>query len=157
MKFHMFLYKQVLSVRKTTSNIQDIHRNTSVQILTMSSLFRRVHKVINEEIKTTNLGWIAKLRKISLPPPSERWIFSYRIKTNIKMKLIWTLITTIRLRLYSHNLAINTGKWYKLPGDHKICRQCWRNNTENEMHVLFDCENYDTLQQDILKKDKDNW
>ena len=126
-------------------------------MLTISSFFRRVCKAINEEIKITKSGWIVNLRKISLSQPPERWIFSYKLKTHIKRKLIWTLITMIivsitKLRLYSHSLAINMGKWYKLLGDQKICRYCLRNNIENEMHILFDCDNHNTLRQDTFKR-----
>ena len=34
----------------------------------------------------------------------------------------------------------------KLPDDQNICRYCLRNDIENEMHVLFDCDNHKTLQ-----------
>ena len=56
--------------------------------------------------------------------------------------------------LSSHNLAINTAKWYKLPDDQKICRYCLRNYIENEIHVIFDCDNYNALRQDTFKKIK---
>ena len=42
----------------------------------------------------------------------------------------------------------------KLPDDQNICRYCLRNDIENERHVIFDCDNYNTLQQDTLKKVK---
>ena len=52
---------------------------------------------------------------------------------------------------YTTNLAINTAKYHKLPDDQKICRYCLRNDIEN---VLFDCDNYNALQQDTFKKIK---
>ena len=53
-----------------------------------------------------------------------------------------------------HNVAISTAKWYKLPDDQKMCRYCLRNDIENEIHVLFDCDNYKALRQDTFKKIK---
>ena len=53
-----------------------------------------------------------------------------------------------------HNLAISTAKWYKLPDDQKMCRYCRRNDIENEIHVLFDCDNYKALRQDTFKNIK---
>ena len=35
-----------------------------------------------------------------------------------------------------------------------MCRYCLRNDIENEIHVLFDCDNYKALRQDTFKKIK---
>ena len=151
-------------------------------------------KAINEEIKRTNLWWIANLKYIlnwhelcnlminifkvvagdykkkrkrttktniiSFTKKkiktvnffifvSGRWISLHRLKTNIKRKLIWTLKAVIvaitKLTLSSHNLTISTAKSYILHNNQKICWYWLRNNIENVIHVLFDCDNYYTL------------
>ena len=56
------------------------------------------------------------------------------------------------LKLSSHNLAVTMAKWYKIFDDQKICRYYLKNDVENEMQVLFDCDNYNALRQDSLKK-----
>ena len=49
-------------------------------------------------------------------------------------------------------MAINTTKWYKLPDDQDIYRYSLGNDIQNEMHVLFGCDNYNNLGQDTLKR-----
>ena len=87
---------------------------------------------------------------------SGRWISLHRLKTNIKRKLIWTLKAVIvaitKLTLSSHNLTISTAKSYILHNNQKICWYWLRNNIENVIHVLFDCDNYYTLWQDTLRR-----
>ena len=78
----------------------------------------------------------------------------YKKETYLKLKNYDNRAAITKLRLSSHNLAINMGKWYKLADDQNICRYCLRNDIENEMHALFDCNNYNTLQQDTFKKIK---
>ena len=72
----------------------------------------------------------------------------YKKETYMNLKNYDNRVTITKLRLFSHNLAINTAKWYKLPDDQKISRYCMRNDIENEMHVLFDCDNYNALRQE---------
>ena len=43
-----------------------------------------------------------------------------------------------RLRLMSHNLRIETGRWSRIPRDHRVCL-CNNTNVQNEHHVLLDC------------------
>ena len=71
----------------------------------------------------------------------------YKKETYLNLKNYDNRIAITKLRLYSHNLAINTAKWYNFLDDQKICRSCLRNNIENEMHVLSNCDNYNTLRQ----------
>ena len=53
-----------------------------------------------------------------------------------------------KVRLSSHNFAINTTKWYNLQEDMKICKNCEKKEIENEIHIIFSCNKYD----DIRKK-----
>ena len=43
-----------------------------------------------------------------------------------------------RLRLMSHNLRIETGRWSRIPRDHRVCL-CNNTSVQNEHHVLLDC------------------
>ena len=78
----------------------------------------------------------------------------YKKETYLKLKNYDNGVAITKLRLSSHNLAINMAKWYKLPGDQNTCTYCLRNSIEHEMHVLFDSDNYNTLRQDTFKKIK---
>ena len=43
-----------------------------------------------------------------------------------------------RIRLMSHNLKIETGRWSRIPREGRICR-CNSENVQTETHVLVDC------------------
>ena len=44
-----------------------------------------------------------------------------------------------KIRLSSHNFAINTTKWYNLQEDMKICKNCEKKEIEIEIHMIFSC------------------
>ena len=44
-----------------------------------------------------------------------------------------------RVRLMSHNLKIETGRWSRIPHELRVC-QCNNTNGQSETHVLVDCE-----------------
>ena len=62
-----------------------------------------------------------------------------------------------KVRLSSHNFAINTTKWYNLQEDMKICKNCEKKEIENEIHIIFSCNKYDNIRKkafnDINKVD----
>ena len=78
----------------------------------------------------------------------------YKKVTDLIFENFDNRVAITKSKLSSHNLAINAAKWYKLPDDQKICRYCPRNDTENQIHALFDCDNYNAFRQDALKKIK---
>ena len=43
-----------------------------------------------------------------------------------------------RLRLMSHNLKVETGRWCRLPRRERVC-QCDRAKVQDEKHVLLEC------------------
>ena len=43
-----------------------------------------------------------------------------------------------RLRLMSHNLKIETGRWSRIPSDRRVCR-CDNVQVQTEAHALIDC------------------
>ena len=57
-----------------------------------------------------------------------------------------------RLRLSSHRLEVECGRWRKplcVPFDDRKCRQC--NSLEDEYHFLIECQNYDELRKTYIK------
>ena len=40
---------------------------------------------------------------------------------------------------------MNTLKWYNLHEDMKICKNCEKNEIENEIHIIFSCNKYDNI------------
>ena len=43
-----------------------------------------------------------------------------------------------RIRLMSHSLKIETGRWSRTPRERRVCR-CENNHVQTEAHVLIDC------------------
>ena len=43
-----------------------------------------------------------------------------------------------RIRLMSHNLKIETGRWSRIPRERRVCR-CDNSQLQTEAHVLIDC------------------
>ena len=74
----------------------------------------------------------------------------YKDKLNMSMSLHPVYITNTfipdhlresfsRVRLMSHNLKIETGRWSRIPRELRVC-QCNNTNVQSETHVLIDCE-----------------
>ena len=57
-------------------------------------------------------------------------------------------MTITKLRLSSHRLEIEVGRWKKLTREERICRSCELGKVENETHFLFECSRY--MQKRIL-------
>ena len=47
-----------------------------------------------------------------------------------------------KLRLSSHKLEIEVGRWKKLTREERICKYCELGKVENETHFLFECSKY---------------
>ena len=75
----------------------------------------------------------------------------YKKEIYLNLKNYDDRVAITKFSLSAHKLVINTAKWYKRPDDQKKCRYCLRSNLENEMHVLFDCYNYNSLRQNTFK------
>ena len=52
-----------------------------------------------------------------------------------------------KIRLSSHNFAINTNNCYNLQEDMKICKNCEKKEIEGEIHITFSCNRYDKIQR----------
>ena len=56
-----------------------------------------------------------------------------------------------RLRVSSHNLAIESGRYTNIPREHRICTFCIQNLVENEYHMVLVCPFYRDLRVKYLK------
>jgi len=54
-----------------------------------------------------------------------------------------------RLRLSSHRLHIETGRWSNTPREDRKCALC--NKLEDEFHLLFECKAYDDIRVKYIK------
>ena len=54
-----------------------------------------------------------------------------------------------KIRLSSHNFAINTTKWYNLQEDMKICKNCQKKEIEDEIYIIFSCNKYDNIRRKV--------
>ena len=52
-----------------------------------------------------------------------------------------------KIRLSTHNFAINTTKWYNLQEEMKICKNCEKKEKEDEIHIIFSCNKYDNIRR----------
>jgi len=55
-----------------------------------------------------------------------------------------------RLRLSSHRLHIETGRWSNTPREDRKCTLC--NKLEDEFHLLFECKAYDDIRVKYIKR-----
>ena len=49
-----------------------------------------------------------------------------------------------RIRLMSHNLKIETGRWSRIPRERRVC-QCDNTQVQTEAHILIDCNLTDSI------------
>ena len=52
-----------------------------------------------------------------------------------------------KIRLSSHNFAINTTKWYNLQEEMKICKNCEKKEIEDEIHIILSSNKYDNIRR----------
>ena len=62
-----------------------------------------------------------------------------------------------RFRLSSHNLALETGRYYNIPKENRICTLCNMNKIESEYHFLLVCPLYAELQRQYLPQYYCRW
>ena len=66
-------------------------------------------------------------------------------------------IMLTRLKLSSHNLAIETGRYHNVPQNMRLCQYCNMNVIENEYHFLLVCPLYRDLRKQLFKKYYCHW
>ena len=59
-------------------------------------------------------------------------------------------IALTKLRLSSHRLSIETGRWTNIPRENRLCTAC--NRLEDEYHLLFECQLYNNIRCNYIKK-----
>ena len=62
-----------------------------------------------------------------------------------------------RFRLSSHNLALETGRYYNIPKENRICTFCNMNKIESEYHFLLVCPLYAELRRQYLPQYYCRW
>ena len=83
----------------------------------------------------------------------KRITFFLKLKNSLKRKVSINLNNfnnrnaITKIRLSSHNFAINTTKWYNLQEGMKICKNCEKKEIENEIHIIFSCNKYDNIRK----------
>ena len=64
--------------------------------------------------------------------------------------------STTQLRISSHNLEVERGRYTKTPKEMRICHWCkismGANNIENESHLLFECDLYADLRAKLITR-----
>ena len=50
----------------------------------------------------------------------------------------YQMMSFSQVRLISHNLKIEIGRWSRIPRERRVCR-CDNNHVQTEAHVLIDC------------------
>jgi len=66
------------------------------------------------------------------------------------------MIALCRLRLRSHNLAIEVGRHSNIPRERRLCIYCDSDQVEDEIHFLLFCSFYDELRRPLIPIIKDD-
>jgi hypothetical protein len=55
-----------------------------------------------------------------------------------------------KLRISSHRLQIELGKYQDVPWHNRVCTKCSSNVIEDELHFVFECSKYDEDRESML-------
>ena len=58
----------------------------------------------------------------------------------------------VKLRISSHKLLIETGRYDNIPRNERVCNVCNRKTIEDEIHFLLDCPSYSSLRDMFFSK-----
>ena len=58
----------------------------------------------------------------------------------------------VKLRISSHKLLIETGRYDNIPRNERMCNVCNRKTIEDEIHFLLDCPSYSSLRDMFFSK-----
>ena len=56
----------------------------------------------------------------------------------------------VKMRISDHTLEIETGRYKKINREQRICKQCNKNEIEDEEHFFFRCPKNETLRKEFL-------
>ena len=65
--------------------------------------------------------------------------------------------TLSRFRMSSHNLYIETGRYYNIPREQRLCKSCNMSMVENEYHFLMVCPHFKDLRNKYFKRYYCQW
>jgi hypothetical protein len=57
-----------------------------------------------------------------------------------------------RLRLHSHKLNIEVGRYYQIPRENRKCMLCTFDNIEDEFHFVLKCPVYNELRAELIPR-----
>ena len=90
---------------------------------------------------------------------SQKLNFYYKIKTNYSPSVYLDLTrknpsrkTLVKLRISSHKLRIETGRYDNIPRDERLCNLCNCNRIEDETHFLLDCPSFSSIREMFFSK-----
>jgi superfamily II helicase len=79
------------------------------------------------------------------------------LKTNFGLEKYLTILNNFhykrsicRLRISSHRLQIETGRYRNVPRDERICQQCSENEIEDEVHFLIKCSENKVVREQLF-------
>ena len=80
---------------------------------------------------------------------------SYSMEKYLNLAMPRHIIANLtRFRLSAHNLAIDTGRYTRpvTPSHERFCQVCQQNFVEDEIHFLFQCNEYQELRSNLYDK-----
>ena len=90
---------------------------------------------------------------------SQKLNFYYKIKTNSSPSAYLDLTrknpsrkTLVKLRISSHKLRIETGRYDNIPREERLCNLCNCNRIEDKTHFLLDCPSFSSIRDMFFSK-----
>ena len=90
---------------------------------------------------------------------SQKLNFYYKIKTNYSLPAYLVLArknpsrkTLMILRISSHKLRIETGRYVNIPRDERLCSLCNCNRIEDKIHFLLECPSFSSIRETLFSK-----
>jgi hypothetical protein len=122
-------------------NILEISQNASSLSLSKFKL------IVNNQIRKEFIcSWFNNKEKKNSSGKLDSYI---KLKSNFQYEEYLTLLNNFnfrrgitRLKISSHRLRIETGRYVGLERNNRICEKCHMNVVENEIHFLIDCPFY---------------
>ena len=129
------------------SNLNELYLNDN----NSSTYIKNIQLTIHEELSSHQYNLITSIKKLKLYSIFENDCHKsdcLNIITNINHKK-----TLNKFRLGNHRLQIKTGKHTvpKTPENLRICPFCHLNEVEHELHLLFNCNLYDSLRSNFYR------
>ena len=125
----------------------NIHKQ-SVKFKNPSTFLSKAENNLSKHLKNHQLNLIRTNQKLKFYS-----IFKNEANQSEFINHIWNpehRRVASKFRIGNHNLKIETGRLTipKTPEDLRICDHCNQNSVENELHILFHCDQYDDIKKD---------